>query len=182
MKLDIANPRSSPGFLSVVMFLTTIAPPVWTHCHQDCSSGGEECCADQHESEADDGTCCRDRTAHCSVELKHPHDGAESFCWSIDCNRNFSHGHLAWLGMTARVPVDEQSKQLNGGGPNTAFLHAAVVFLKESGSSTCELPVDLKASNVIGHALPQSGDRTELPPNSLLCDVARRERTGVLVV
>ncbi|MHC4402150.1 MAG: hypothetical protein ACYTG0_20980 [Planctomycetota bacterium] len=182
MKVDITNSRTFACLLSVVMFLTA-APPVWTHCHQDCSLGYEECCGDQQETRADDDTCCGDHAARCSVELKHRRDGAESHCWAIGCNRNVSHYHLAWLGMTARAPVHKQSKQLNDESQHTALLHEAFVPLKESGSSSCiESPVDLKASNVIGHVSPQLGDRTDLPPDTLLCDVARRERTGVLVV
>ncbi|NQU25951.1 MAG: hypothetical protein HQ567_32070 [Candidatus Nealsonbacteria bacterium] len=101
----------------------------------------------------------------------------------IDCNRNVSHYHLAWLGITARVPADKQSKQLDDGSRHAALLHKAFAAPKEFGSSACiEVPSDLTASNVIGHVLPQLKDRTDLPPDTLLCDVARRERTGVLVV
>jgi hypothetical protein len=188
MKVDITNSRSFAYFLSVVLFLTTTAPPVWTHCHQDCSLGHEGFCGDQQEVHGqevhgDDDTCCGDHAARGNVELKHRRDGAERHCWEIDCNRNVSHYHLEWLGITTRVPVDSQSEQVNGNSQHTALLHKAFVPVKESGSSSCiESPVGLKASNVIGHVLLPSGDRTDLPPDTLLCDVARRERTGVLVV
>jgi hypothetical protein len=182
MKVDITNCRTFTCFLSVVMFLTAY-PSVWTHCHQDCSLGHEECYGNQQETRADDDTCCGDHAARCNVELKHRRDGAEWHCWAIGCNRNVSHYHLAWLGMTVRVPIDKQSKQPNGESQHTSLPHETFVLLKQSGSSSCiESPVDLKASNVIGHVLPQRGDRTDQPPDTLLCDVARRERTGVLVV
>ena len=182
-EVDITNSRTFACFLSIVMFLTTTAPPVWTHCHQDCSLGYEECCGDEQDPRVDDDTCCGDHAARCSVKLKYGLDEAEWRCLAIGCNRNVSHYHLAWLGITARVPVDKQSKQLNDENQHTAILCKAFAALKESGSSSCiAFPTDLKASNVIGHVFPQLEDRTDLPPDTYLCDVARRERTGVLVV
>ena len=165
------------------MFLMTIAPPLWTHCHQDCSLADEECCGAPQETGADDGSCCGDSVAHCTVELKHRRNRPGGQCWASDCNDNVSHYHLAWLGMMGKMPVGKQSQQLNGESQHMVFLHETSAPLKESGSSSCiDSPVDLETGTVIGCVLPQLRDRTDLPADVLLCDVARRERTGVLVV
>lgn len=182
MKVDTANSRTFGCFLSVVMLLTT-TPPLWTHCHQDSSSDHEECCGDRQETRVDDGTHCGDQTARCGVELKHRRDEAYGDCWTIDCSRDASHYHLAWLGMTMRLPVDEQSKQLSDESQHTAFVHETFVAFKERDSSSrIDSTVGLKASNVTGHVSLHLENRTDLPPDAILCDVARRERTGVLVI
>jgi len=81
------------------------------------------------------------------------------------------------------MPVGRQSQQLNDDSQYLVFLHEVISSLKESDPSpSLDSPVGLKARNVIGRVLPQLGDRTDLPADTLLCDVARRERTGVLVV